>query len=69
MKLLLALTCFAFAVLAAVLGYTSVAGVSLASTRVLFFVFVALTQVALIAAAWHDQRQAARFRASSSLPR
>jgi hypothetical protein len=28
-----------------------------------------LTLVALIAAAWHDMRQAARFRASSSLPR
>jgi uncharacterized membrane protein YtjA (UPF0391 family) len=67
--LLLALTCFAFAALAALLGFTSVTGVSLTSARVLFFVFVALTLVALIAAAWHDVRQAARFRASSSLPR
>jgi uncharacterized membrane protein YtjA (UPF0391 family) len=67
--LLLALTCFAFAALAALLGFTSVAGVSLTAARVLFFVFVALTLLALIAAAWHDVRQAARFRAPSSLQR
>ena len=67
--LLLALTCFAFAALAALLGFTSVAGVSLTVARVLFFVFVALTLVALIAAAWHDVRQATRFRSSSSLHR
>ena len=67
--LLLALTCFAFAALAALLGFTSVAGVSLTFARVLFFVFVALTLLALIAAAWRDMRQATRCRASSSLPR
>jgi uncharacterized membrane protein YtjA (UPF0391 family) len=47
----LALTFLAAAALAAVLGYTAAGGVTFAPARVLFFIFLAFTLVALLGAA------------------
>jgi uncharacterized membrane protein YtjA (UPF0391 family) len=61
--LLLALTFFAAAVLAAVYGYTTIGGVTLASARVLFFVFLAFALIALMGAALRPTAAIRPFRA------
>jgi len=46
-----ALTFFVVAIIAAVLGFTSAAGVAASTAKVLFFIFLVLTLVALVAGA------------------
>jgi len=46
-----ALTFFVVAIIAAVLGFTSVAGAAAGIAKVLFFIFLVLTLVALIGGA------------------
>ncbi|HEX2494223.1 MAG TPA: DUF1328 domain-containing protein [Steroidobacter sp.] len=53
-----ALTFFVVAIIAAVLGFTSVAGVAAGIAKVLFFIFLALTVVALVAGAVRGRPEA-----------
>lgn len=46
-----ALTFFVVAIIAAVLGFTTVAGAAASIAKILFFVFLVLTLVALVAGA------------------
>src|SRR5690606_5785604 len=46
-----ALTFFVVAIIAAVLGFTSVAGAAASIAKILFFIFLVLTLVALVAGA------------------
>jgi uncharacterized membrane protein YtjA (UPF0391 family) len=46
-----ALTFFVAAIIAAVLGFTTVAGAAAGITKILFFIFLVLTLVALVAGA------------------
>lgn len=52
-----ALTFFVVAIIAAVLGFTSVAGATAGIAKILFFIFLVLTLVALIADAVRGRPQ------------
>jgi uncharacterized membrane protein YtjA (UPF0391 family) len=50
-----ALTFFVVAIIAAVLGFSTIAGTAAAIAKILFFVFLMLTLVALVAGAIRDR--------------
>ncbi|HWK74530.1 MAG TPA: DUF1328 domain-containing protein [Povalibacter sp.] len=50
-----ALTFFVVAIIAAVLGFTSIAGAAVGIAKILFFVFLVLTLIALVAGAFRGR--------------
>jgi len=50
-----ALTFFVVAIIAAVFGFTSIAGAAVGIAKILFFIFLALTLIALVAGAFRGR--------------